>query len=40
MYMEEMEEYEPHVVRGNVIYGLIMKNFVMLKDPDGCDVII
>ena len=29
--VEEMEEYEPHVVRGNVIYaGLIMKQYFVM----------
>ncbi|ASB48710.1 cyclic 2,3-diphosphoglycerate synthase [Alkalitalea saponilacus] len=41
--IEEMEEYEPHVVRGNVIYsgvdyGAILKEAE--NDPDGCDVIL
>ncbi len=41
--IEEMEEYEPHIVRGNVIYagvdyGEILKQAE--KDPDGCDVIL
>ncbi len=41
--IEEMEEYEPHIVRGNVIYagvdyGAILKEAE--KDPDGCDVIL
>jgi predicted GTPase len=41
--IEEMEEYEPHIVRGNVIYagvdyGAILKEAE--KDPGGCDVIL
>ncbi len=41
--IEEMEEYEPHIVRGNVIYagvdyGAILKEAE--NDPDGCDVIL
>jgi predicted GTPase len=41
--LEEMEEYEPHVVRGNVIYaGVDYRAIVRAaeKDPDGCDVIL
>jgi predicted GTPase len=41
--VEEMEEYEPHVVRGNVIYaGADYEAIVRAaeKDPDGCDVIL
>ena len=41
--IEEMEEYEPHVVRGNVIYaGVDYEEIVREaeKDPDGCDVIL
>ena len=40
---EEMEEYEPHVVRGNVIYaGLDYEAIVRAaeEDRDGCDVIL
>lgn len=41
--IEEMEEYEPYVTRGNVIYagvdyGAILKQAE--NDPDGCDVIL
>lgn len=41
--IEEMEEYEPHIVRGNVIYagvdyGAILK--AAEEDPKGCDVIL
>ena len=41
--IEEMEEYEPHIVRGNVIYagadyGAIIR--AAENDPDGCDVIV
>ena len=41
--VEEMEEFEPHVVRGNVIYcgvdyGTILRQAE--SDPDGCDVIV
>ena len=41
--IEEMEEYEPHVVRGNVIYAGVDYEAIVRaaeKDPDGCDVII
>ena len=41
--IEEMEEYEPHVVRGNVIYaGADYEAIIRAaeQDPDGCDVIV
>lgn len=41
--VEEMEEYEPHVTRGNVIYaGVDYESIVRAaeEDPDGCDVIL
>jgi predicted GTPase len=41
--IEEMEEYEPHVVRGNVIYAGVDYKDILLQaenDPDGCDVIL
>jgi len=41
--IEEMEEYEPHIVRGNVIYaGNDYEAIVHAaeNDPDGCDVIV
>ncbi len=41
--LEEMEEYEPHVVRGNVIYaGVDYENILRAaeNDPNGCDVIL
>lgn len=41
--VEEMEEYEPHVNRGNVIYaGVDYKDILEAaeNDPDGCDVIL
>ena len=41
--IEEMEEYEPHIVRGNVIYAGVDYEAIVRaaeKDPDGCDVII
>jgi predicted GTPase len=41
--IEEMEEYEPHVVRGNVIYAGVDYEAIVRaaeSDPDGCDVIV
>jgi len=41
--LEEMEEYEPHVVRGNVIYAGVDYEAILRaaeNDPDGCDVIL
>jgi len=41
--IEEMEEYEPHVVRGNVIYAGVDYEAIVRAaevDPDGCDVIL
>jgi len=41
--VEEMEEYEPHVVRGNVIYAGVDYEAIIRKaekDPSGCDVIV
>ncbi len=41
--IEEMEEYEPHIVRGNVIYaGVDYEKIVRAaeNDPDGCDIIV
>ncbi len=41
--IEEMEEYEPHVVRGNVIYAGVDYEAILRAaevDPDGCDVIL
>ncbi len=41
--VEEMEEYEPHIVRGNVIYAGVDYEAILRKaekDPKGCDVII
>ena len=41
--VEEMEEYEPHVVRGNVIYAGVDYEAIVRaaeNDPDGCDVIV
>ena len=41
--IEEMEEYEPHIVRGNIIYAGVDYEAILRaaeNDPDGCDVII
>ena len=41
--IEEMEESEPHVVRGNVIYAGVDYEAIVRaaeNDPDGCDVIV
>ncbi len=41
--VEEMEEYEPHVVRGNVIYAGVDYEAILRaaeKDPDGCDIVL
>jgi len=41
--IEEMEEYEPHVVRGNVIYAGVDYEAILRaaeKDPSGCDIIL
>lgn len=41
--IEEMEEYEPHVARGNVIYAGVDYQAILRaaeQDPDGCDVIL
>ncbi len=41
--VEEMEEYEPHVIRGNVIYAGVDYEAIVRaaeQDPDGCDVIL
>ena len=41
--IEEMEEYEPHVVRGNVIYAGVDYEAILRaaeQDPDGCDVVV
>ena len=41
--IEEMEEYEPHVVAGNVIYSGVDYEAILRaaeNDPDGCDVIL
>ena len=41
--IEEMEEYEPHVARGNVIYAGVDYEAILRaaeNDPNGCDVIL
>jgi predicted GTPase len=41
--VEEMEEYEPHLVRGNVIYAGVDYQAILReaeKDPKGCDIIL
>ena len=41
--IEEMEEYEPHIAHGNVIYAGVDYEAILRaaeNDPDGCDVIL
>ncbi|MCL1844413.1 MAG: cyclic 2,3-diphosphoglycerate synthase [Defluviitaleaceae bacterium] len=41
--LEEMEEYEPHIARGNVIYSGVDYEAILRaaeNDPDGCDIIL
>ena len=41
--IEEMEEYEPHIVRGNTIYAGVDYGKILEaaeNDPEGCDVIL
>jgi predicted GTPase len=41
--IEEMEEYEPHIARGNVIYAGVDYKAILEAaetDPDGCDIIV
>ncbi|NSW93545.1 MAG: GTPase [Bacteroidales bacterium] len=41
--VEEMEEYEPHIVRGNVIYAGVDYEAILREaenDPKGCDLIL
>ncbi len=41
--IEEMEEYEPHIERGNVIYAGVDYKAILEAaetDPDGCDIIV
>jgi predicted GTPase len=41
--IEEMEEYEPHIIRGNVIYAGVDYEAILREaenDPRGCDIIV
>ena len=41
--IEEMEEYEPHINRGNVIYAGVDYEAILRaaeNDPEGCDIIV
>ncbi|MBI5218407.1 MAG: GTPase [Bacteroidia bacterium] len=41
--IEEMEEFEPHVIRGNVIYAGVDYQAILTaaeNDPSGCDIIL
>ncbi len=41
--IEEMEEYEPHIERGNVIYAGVDYSAILREaeqDPKGCDMIV
>ena len=41
--IEEMEEYEPHIERGNIVYAGVDYKAILNaaeNDPDGCDVIL
>ena len=41
--IEEMEEYEPHISRGNVIYAGVDYEAILRaaeNDPSGCDIIL
>ena len=41
--IEEMEEYEPHITRGNVIYAGVDYEAILRaaeNDPNGCDVVL
>jgi predicted GTPase len=41
--VEEMEEYEPHIARGNVIYSGVDYEAILRaieNDPSGCDVVL
>jgi len=41
--VEEMEEYEPHVIRGNVIYAGVDYEAILRaaeNDPSGCDIVL
>ncbi|MBN2611377.1 MAG: hypothetical protein JXB00_07470 [Bacteroidales bacterium] len=41
--IEEMEEYEPHIMRGNVIYAGVDYQAILdaaENDPSGCDIVL
>lgn len=41
--IEEIEEYEPHIVRGNVIYAGVDYEAILRaaeNDPNGCDIVL
>lgn len=41
--IEEMEEYEPHIDRGNIVYAGVDYQAILEaaeNDPDGCDIIL
>jgi predicted GTPase len=41
--IEEMEEYEPHISRGNIIYAGVDYEAILRaaeNDPNGCDIIL
>ena len=41
--IEEIEEYEPYIVRGNVVYSGVDYEAILRdaeEDPDGCDVVL
>ena len=41
--IEEMEEYEPHIIRGNIIYAGVDYEAILRaaeNDPAGCDLIV
>ena len=41
--IEEMEEYEPHIARGNIIYAGVDYEAILRaaeNDPNGCDVVL
>lgn len=41
--VEEMEEYEPHLARGNVVYAGVDYEAILRaaeNDPNGCDVVV
>src|SRR5690606_19590605 len=41
--IEEMEEYEPHVARGNIVYAGVAYEEILeaaVQEPDGCDDLL